>query len=255
MKKKIFIKIEIIFMLSILSIIGIITFCNFNSKNIIKQNINEIKLLIDKGSYNEAYEIINENNLVTKAGDEINKLVQEKLSKYKIDNIDILLELDEDKWNDIENFNKFIIDLNLINKDTKYNYLKELLKIQEEYQSYFNAIRWFNSNEYEQYQIYQKLESTDENSIIQTAGLLSKYSFEKYGLNSVYIKELNEETKRLSSAYKDIATALKTSNSKLLEEAKKISTDSLMTIADIQIKIILKSDEIKKAIENLPSIY
>lgn len=248
-KKKIIIIISLILSISI----GIIIFMYLNSKNL-EQNINTVNSLLAENNYEEVYNIINDKKLLKKANDEIMKSIEKDVYKYKINNINSLLELSNEDWQNIENLNKLIVNLQFNNTNNSYLYLNDLLKIKENYNQYFNSIRWMNSNEYEQYQMYSELESYDENTLTVTSSLLSKYSFEKYDLTSTYIKELNEETQKLASGYNDIATALKMSDNNLLDTAKAATTDSLMTIASIQIEILLKSSEIETAIENLPTI-
>lgn len=249
MKKKIIIIISLILSITI----GIIIFIFLNSKNL-EQNISTVNSLLAENNYEEVYNIINDNKLLKKANDEIIESIEKNIYKYKVNNINSLLDLSNEDWQNIENLNNLITNLSLDNKNNNYQYLKDLLKIKENYNQYFNSVRWINSNEYEQYQMYNELDNFDENTLTVTSSLLSKYSFEKYDLTSTYIKELNEETKKLASGYNDIATALKRRDNNLLDAGKTSTTDALTTIASIQVEILLKSSEIETAIKKLPTI-
>lgn len=76
----------------------------------------------------------------------------------------------------------------------------------------------------------------------------------KDDLTSTYIKELHEETQKLSNSYNNMATALEKRDNSLLETNKVTAQEAIMNIGSIQIEIIIKSSEIEKAIQNLPMI-
>lgn len=247
-------RIFIIFSIIILSIIiGILFFIFLSSKDL-EQNINIVNSLLNENNYEEAYIIINNKKLLKKANNEIAELIENNIYTYKISDINSLLSLNNEDWKNIESLNNLVLKLNLDSTNATYQYLNDLLKIKENYEQYFNSIRWINSSDYKQYQTYNDADNFNENTLTIISNLLSQYSFEKYDLTSTYIKELHEETQKLSNSYNNMATALEKRDNTLLETNKVTAQEAIMNIGSIQIEIIIKSSEIEKAIQNLPMI-
>ena len=235
-------------LLLIISIVIVISlsfgmFIFINKQN----NISQIENELSHKNYSIVYSLIRDNHL--SKSKKVETLLSKELEQYIVHNDKDLVNLTEEDWKNINDFSYIGSNLNINN--VKFNYLVGLIKLKEDYGEYFSSILWINSADYEQYQVYSQLNGTDESSISQTCNLLSKYSFEKYGLDSTYIKELNAETQTLLSTYNNILTALKTKNSNLLEDAKGTATSTLSVIADIQVNILLKSTDISKELQKL----
>lgn len=246
MKKNIII---IIFLGSILLIgMGFGIFSIISKKNI-ENNIKEVKTLLDKRDYEKASILIKDKKILN---DDVHELLLEEMLKYKISTLSDLLNIKDDEWLNIEKYNKLLITLDLSN-DIRYKYTQELEEIKNEEKQYFPAIRWY-IEESESYRIITNLASSEELSFRTAASALQNYSFEKYGVDNIYIKDLNENKENLASAYIGIANAVKNRNLSQFEKAEKDALDASENERNISVKILQKQDEVTKKVKNLPAV-
>ena len=151
--KKIFIIIGVVLVL----VLGIGAFIFLNSNNV-EKSVNEVKTLLEKDKYNEAYKMIKDKDLLSKADEETNKIIKTRITKYKVSNLDDYLKLTNDDWENIKSFSEMINNLDL---SSKYTYLSKLIEINDKYQEYVPIITWQNSDDYDTFREYMKTETQE----------------------------------------------------------------------------------------------
>ena len=244
MKKKI-----IIILISVIIVIGIgigiFSYLSYSREQEYENRVHEAITFIDNGDYTSAQKIINtfENDIP----EEIETTITSKVQTYVILRYEEFREIDEDDWKDIKELSIFVQG----KFEKEYNYLTKLLELQE-YVKYIPAIDWMNSTDYDVWESY--LEMEDESAFSKIASLLPKYSFEKYGLDSIYIKELNEAKDKFAECCKIIAEALVEQNSEKINSVYDESAECIAIFTDTTIKIITTQDELNNKIALLPEI-
>jgi hypothetical protein len=242
--KKIFIIIGVVLIL----ILGVGAFIFLNSNNV-EKSVNEVKTLLEKDNYDEAYKSIKDNNLLSKADEEINKLIKTRITKYKVSSLDDYLKITNDDWKNIKSFSEMINNLDLT---SKYTYLSKLIEINDKYQEYIPAITWQNSDDYDTFREYMEIETQDD--FEKSSNLMKTYSFEKYGLENIHIKELNDETKKYIDYCDKMTQAIKTSDVNLYNSIYDGFQANVKKLYEIEVDIINKTSELEEAIKNLPTI-
>lgn len=248
MKKKIIIIcVSIILLLAI----GISTFIIISSNNK-ESKINEVKILLEKDNYDKAKEVINKNDLLNgKTKEKTLKIISTRMTKYKISNLDNFINLTNEDWENIKKFNTFIDDLKIKDVSKKYDYFTKLIEL-EDYNKYVPAIKWIKSTDYDVWHSYIKLEV--ESDFTRVANMVPKYSFEKYGVENVYIKELNEEKDKFAQYCKTISEAIAESNPTKYNSVYDKIIASVTLLSDTEIKIITSQSELEEKIKELPTI-
>lgn len=241
-------KILIIIGILVVIAIGIGAFVFLNSNNV-GNNVKDVKSYFEKDEYEKAYNLINEKNLLSKADKDINELIKTRLTKYKVSSIDDYLNLSDDDWKNIKSFEDMLEKLKL---NSKYNYLSKLIEINTNYQDYVPAIKWQKSDDYEVFKSYMKVETQDD--FEKSALMMKNYSFEKYGLENKYIKELNEEVQKYIDYCTQLVQAINNSDLNLYDSISPKFKDNITKLSNIEVEIITKTSELEKAIKDLPSI-
>lgn len=241
-------KIIIIIGILVVIAIGIVAFVFLNSNNV-GNNVNDVKSYFEKDEYEKAYNLINEKNLLSKADKDINELIKTRLTKYKVSSIDDYLNLSDDDWKNIKSFEDMLEKLKL---NSKYNYLSKLIEINTNYQEYVPAIKWQKSDDYEVFRSYMKVETQDD--FEKSALMMKNYSFEKYGLENKYIKELNEEVQKYIDYCTQLVQAINNSDLNLYDSISPKFKENITKLSNIEVEIITKTSELEKAIKDLPSI-
>lgn len=241
-------KILIIIGILVVIAIGIGAFVFLNSNNV-GNNVKDVKSYFEKDEYEKAYNLINEKNLLSKADKDINELIKTRLTKYKVSSIDDYLNLSDDDWKNIKSFEDMLEKLKL---NSKYNYLSKLIEINTNYQDYVPAIKWQKSDDYEVFRSYMKVETQDD--FEKSALMMKNYSFEKYGLENKYIKELNEEVQKYIDYCTQLVQAINNSDLNLYDSISPKFKDNITKLSNIEVEIITKTSELEKAIKDLPSI-
>lgn len=241
-------KILIIIGILVVIAIGIGAFVFLNSNNV-GNNVKDVKSYFEKDEYEKAYNLINEKNLLSKADKDINELIKTRLTKYKVSSIDDYLNLSDDDWKNIKSFEDMLEKLKL---NSKYNYLSKLIEINTNYQDYVTAIKWQKSDDYEVFRSYMKVETQDD--FEKSALMMKNYSFEKYGLENKYIKELNEEVQKYIDYCTQLVQAINNSDLNLYDSISPKFKDNITKLSNIEVEIITKTSELEKAIKDLPSI-
>ena len=168
------------------------------------------------------------------------------MEKYNKINLEQFLKLSVNDWNNINSFNEMLKKLNLIDK---YNYLSNLLEIKNEYQEYIPAISWYNSKDYETFDAYLEVEELED--FPKSANLMKDYSFEKYGLESAYIKDLNEQTQKYIEYCEQLGNGLKTNNNSLTLKAIENLSDNENEMYYTKLEIIDKSANLENELNIL----
>lgn len=241
-------KILIIIGILVVIAIGIGAFVFLNSNNV-GNNVKDVKSYLEKDEYEKAYNLINEKNLLSKADKDINELIKTRLTKYKVSSIDDYLNLSDDDWKNIKSFEDMLEKLKL---NSKYNYLSKLIEINTNYQDYVPAIKWQKSDDYEVFRSYMKVETQDD--FEKSALMMKNYSFEKYGLENKYIKELNEEVQKYIDYCTQLVQAINNSDLNLYDSISPKFKENITKLSNIEVEIITKTSELEKAIKDLPSI-
>lgn len=241
----------IIICIAVIIILGIAIggFFYISSNNNTK-TVDEIAMLIRQEKYSDAGRIITEKSMIGKENEKIHELINEKVTKYKVTSVDDFLNLNDENWNNIKSLYQMTNDIGI---SDDYKYLATLLNIKDKYEEYIPAIMWDKSADSEAFSGYLKVEKQEDFGT--SARFLKNYSFEKYGTESTYIKELNDEMQKYINYAETIEKSLKTNDVSLYNEIHDDFTDNITKIADIQIKIIQKNDELKKDIKNLQLEY
>lgn len=242
--KKIIIIVGVILVL----ILGVGAFIFLNSNNV-ENSVNEVKILLEKDNYNEATKIIKDKDLLSKADEETNKIIKTRMTKYKVSSLEDYLKLTSDDWKNIKSFNEMINNLDLSNK---YTYLSKLIEINDKYQEYVPAINWQNSDDYEVFRSYMKVETQDD--FEKSSLMMKNYSFEKYDLNNKYIKELNDEVQNYINYCTQLAKAINESDLNLYDSISPKLKENITKLSNIEVDIITKTSELEKEIKNLPTI-
>lgn len=242
--KKILIIIGILVVIAI--VIGAFVFLNSNN---VGNNVKDVKSYLEKDEYEKAYNLINEKNLLSKADKDINELIKTRLTKYKVSSIDDYLNLSDDDWKNIKSFEDMLEKLKL---NSKYNYLSKLIEINTNYQEYVPAIKWQKSDDYEVFRSYMKVETQDD--FEKSALMMKNYSFEKYGLENKYIKELNEEVQKYIDYCTQLVQAINNSDLNLYDSISPKFKENITKLSNIEVEIITKTSELEKDIKDLPSI-
>ena len=242
--KKIIIIVGVILVL----ILGVGAFIFLNSNNV-ENSVNEVKILLEKDNYNEATKINKDKDLLSKAEEETNKIIKTRMTKYKVSSLEDYLKLTSDDWKNIKSFNEMINNLDLSNK---YTYLSKLIEINDKYQEYVPAINWQNSDDYEVFRSYMKVETQDD--FEKSALMMKNYSFEKYDLNNKYIKELNDEVQNYINYCTQLAKAINESDLNLYDSISPKFKENITKLSNIEVDIITKTSELEKEIKNLPTI-
>lgn len=241
-------KIIIIVGVILVLILGVGAFIFLNSNNV-ENSVNEVKILLEKDNYNEATKIIKDKDLLSKADEETNKIIKTRMTKYKVSSLEDYLKLTSDDWKNIKSFNEMINNLDLSNK---YTYLSKLIEINDKYQEYVPAINWQNSDDYEVFRSYMKVETQDD--FEKSALMMKNYSFEKYDLNNKYIKELNDEVQNYINYCTQLAKAINESDLNLYDSISPKLKENITKLSNIEVDIITKTSELEKEIKNLPTI-
>lgn len=242
--KKIIIIVGVILVL----ILGVGAFIFLNSNNV-ESSVNEVKTLLEKDNYSEATKIIKDKDLLSKADEETNKIIKTRMTKYKVSSLEDYLKLTSDDWKNIKSFNEMINNLDLSNK---YTYLSKLVEINDKYQEYVPAINWQNSDDYEVYRSYMKVETQDD--FEKSALMMKNYSFEKYDLNNKYIKELNDEVQNYINYCTQLVKAINENDLNLYDSISPKFKENITKLSNIEVDIITKTSELEKEIKNLPTI-
>lgn len=242
--KKIIIIVGVILVL----ILGVGAFIFLNSNNV-ENSVNEVKILLEKDNYNEATKIIKDKDLLSKADEETNKIIKTRMTKYKVSSLEDYLKLTSDDWKNIKSFNEMINNLDLSNK---YTYLSKLIEINDKYKEYVPSINWQNSDDYEVFRSYMKVETQDD--FEKSALMMKNYSFEKYDLNNKYIKELNDEVQNYINYCTQLAKAINESDLNLYDSISPKFKENITKLSNIEVDIITKTSELEKEIKNLPTI-
>lgn len=241
-------KILIIIGILVVIAIGIGAFVFLNSNNV-GNNVKDVKSYLEKDEYEKAYNLIDEKNLLSKADKDINELIKTRLTKFKVSSIDDYLNLSDDDWKNIKSFEDMLEKLKL---NSKYNYLSKLIEINTNYQDYVPAIKWQKSDDYEVFRSYMKVETQDD--FEKSALMMKNYSFEKYGLENKYIKELNEEVQKYIDYCTQLVQAINNSDLNLYDSISPKFKENITKLSNIEVEIITKTSELEKAIKDLPSI-
>ena len=242
--KKIIIIVGVILVL----ILGVGAFIFLNSNNV-ESSVNEVKTLLEKDNYSEATKIIKDKDLLSKADEETNKIIKTRMTKYKVSSLEDYLKLTSDDWKNVKSFNEMINNLDLSNK---YTYLSKLVEINDKYQEYVPAINWQNSDDYEVYRSYMKVETQDD--FEKSALMMKNYSFEKYDLNNKYIKELNDEVQNYINYCIQLVKAINENDLNLYDSISPKFKENITKLSNIEVDIITKTSELEKEIKNLPTI-
>lgn len=242
--KKIIIIVGVILVL----ILGVGAFIFLNSNNV-ESSVNEVKTLLEKDNYSEATKIIKDKDLLSKADEETNKIIKTRMTKYKVSSLEDYLKLTSDDWKNVKSFNEMINNLGLSNK---YTYLSKLVEINDKYQEYVPAINWQNSDDYEVYRSYMKVETQDD--FEKSALMMKNYSFEKYDLNNKYIKELNDEVQNYINYCTQLVKAINENDLNLYDSISPKFKENITKLSNIEVDIITKTSELEKEIKNLPTI-
>lgn len=242
--KKIIIIVGVILVL----ILGVGAFIFINSNNV-ESSVNEVKTLLEKDNYSEATKIIKDKDLLSKADEETNKIIKTRMTKYKVSSLEDYLKLTSDDWKNVKSFNEMINNLDLSNK---YTYLSKLVEINDKYQEYVPAINWQNSDDYEVYRSYMKVETQDD--FEKSALMMKNYSFEKYDLNNKYIKELNDEVQNYINYCTQLVKAINENDLNLYDSISPKFKENITKLSNIEVDIITKTSELEKEIKNLPTI-
>lgn len=242
--KKIIIIVGVILVL----ILGVGAFIFLNSNNV-ESSVNEVKTLLEKDNYSEATKIIKDKDLLSKADEETNKIIKTRMTKYKVSSLEDYLKLTSDDWKNVKSFNEMINNLDLSNK---YTYLSKLVEINDKYQEYVPAINWQNSDDYEVYRSYMKVETQDD--FEKSALMMKNYSFEKYDLNNKYIKELNDEVQNYINYCTQLVKAINENDLNLYDSISPKFKENITKLSNIEVDIITKTSELEKEIKNLPTI-
>lgn len=241
-------KIIIIIGILVVIVVGIVAFMFLNSNNV-GNNVKDVKSYLEKDEYEKAYNLIDEKNLLSKADKDINELIKTRLTKFKVSSIDDYLNLSDDDWKSIKSFEDMLEKLEL---NSKYNYLSKLIEINTNYQDYVPAIKWQKSDDYEVFRSYMKVEIQDD--FEKSALMMKNYSFEKYGLENKYIKELNEEVQKYIDYCTQLVQAINNSDLNLYDSISPKFKENITKLSNIEVEIITKTSELEKAIKDLPSI-
>lgn len=242
--KKIIIIVGVILVL----ILSVGAFIFLNSNNV-ESSVNEVKTLLEKDNYSEATKIIKDKDLLSKADEETNKIIKTRMTKYKVSSLEDYLKLTSDDWKNVKSFNEMINNLDLSNK---YTYLSKLVEINDKYQEYVPAINWQNSDDYEVYRSYMKVETQDD--FEKSALMMKNYSFEKYDLNNKYIKELNDEVQNYINYCTQLVKAINENDLNLYDSISPKFKENITKLSNIEVDIITKTSELEKEIKNLPTI-
>lgn len=248
MKKKIIIICISVILFLAIGISAFIIVSNNNKESL----INEVKTLLEKDNFDKAKEIISKNDLLNeKAKEQTLKIISTRMTKYKVSSLDNFINLTNEDWENIKKFDTFINDLKLKDVSKKYEYFTKLIEL-EEYNQYIPAIKWIDSTDYEVWQSYIKLEV--ESDFTRVANMLPNYSFEKYGVENVYIKDLNEEKDKFAQYCKTISEAILESNLSKYNSVYDKITASVTLLANTEIKILTTKSELENKIKELPTI-
>ena len=242
--KKIIIIVGVILVL----ILGVGAFIFLYSNNV-ESSVNEVKTLLEKDNYSEATKIIKDKDLLSKADEETNKIIKTRMTKYKVSSLEDYLKLTSDDWKNVKSFNEMINNLGLSNK---YTYLSKLVEINDKYQEYVPAINWQNSDDYEVYRSYMKVETQDD--FEKSALMMKNYSFEKYDLDNKYIKELNDEVQNYINYCTQLVKAINENDLNLYDSISPKFKENITKLSNIEVDIITKTSELEKEIKNLPTI-
>lgn len=221
----------------------------FLNSNTVGKSINEVKSYLERDEYEKAYNLISEKNLLSKADEDVNDLIKTRLTKYKVASVEDFIKLSKDDWKNIESFEEMLEKLKL---NSKYNYLSKLIDINKNYQEYVPAITWQNSDDYEVFRSYMKVETQDD--FEKSAMMMKNYSFKKYDLNNEHIKELNDEVQNYINYCTQLVQAINQSDLALYDSISSQFKENIAKLSNIEIDILTKTSELEKAIKDLPSI-
>ena len=232
-------------------VIGVVLFIIFGfiifkiSNKYIEEN-NNIEKLFENHNYNRIYNLIKDKDLLnTDNKENIYKIIEDNINKYKINNKEDYLKFTDKDINDIKNFNDLIKKLVLYEK---YDYLNKLVAIDDKLHDYMEAVRWYNSEEYKIYK--SNMEIKELTDYEKSGKLMKNYSFDKYGKDDILIKELSEEIKKYVNYCEKFSTALNNKDSNLDDISREFQ-DNLYQINHIEITIKAKDTDLSNAINKL----
>ena len=236
--------------IGIILVTGIVVFF-FNKDS---KNLEKLDNLLQNDKYQEAYKIINDNNLLKTKKDKTLKLITTRMTKYKVKDVETLFTFNNKDWDNIKNFDTLAKQLKLSNIDKKYTYLNKLMDIKKKHGEYFEIIRWCN-NEFSNYieTINGSIVSTGE-GFKESAKKIKEYSFDGYNTSDKHIKIIVDSNNKIANNYSKMAKALSTNNYRLMNSLTKDCKNQLKKQENEMVKVVKINGEVESDINELPII-
>jgi len=249
MKNKKVLIIGIILLLIVILGVGAFLFINQNSNKLSEQMV-ELRELVTAKKYEQAKALIQANELLSLAEEEILDLFVDEISTYKIEERADLEKVTNDEWEKIREVDSVLTELNIKREKRKFRYLDELLKLKE-YVEYMPAIRWVESEDYEVWNEYMEFDEANTDKISK---LFREYSFEKYGIENLCIKELNIEKENIANYWESMIKAVSNNNTKQFDTIYDQFVESRTNVIKIQMEIVTIQYAIDTGMANLSAI-
>ena len=206
-------------------------------------HINKVGNLINSNNFETAKTMLDSSKLLTSIGKPILlKGISSKTESYKVSTFDDIIGFAEDDWNAIINYNDFLDSLSFISE--KDDYINKLVQLSE-YKDAFAAYKWYKSNDYSIWRSYiDNNDLSNVGSISIFKSLLEKYSFEEYGIEENYIKELENERSSLVKNLGGFINAYNSYDVITFEDAKSKIVSSFANLGELELKILYKCKDI-----------
>ena len=231
----------------IISIIVIFILICISVNSLFSRKVNR---LLNNNEFETATNLVNDAKLLSIfSNNSISNNLKKKVDKYRMSSIEDFINISDEDWKNIENLNNFMSNTKIICDES--NYIYELLQLRES--EYFAVYKWYKSANYGIWDSYRNPDnySYDISGIILQKNFLQKYSFEKYGLDEKYIREMELEKNNLVSYYNDFINAYNANNSYKFEIAKQNVMNTIANLTNLEIEIITKCGEFEQQLAKI----
>lgn len=212
--------------------------------------MNKVSNLIMHNEFETANTMLNNSKLLTSIGKPILlKNINNKTESYRVSDFDDITGFTEDDWNAIVNYNNFLDGLSFVSDEDEY--MSKLVELSE-YKDTFAAYKWYKSDDYSIWRSYiDNNDLSNVGSISMFKSLLEKYSFEKYGIEENYIKELENERFSLVKNLDRFINAYNSNDVRNFEDAKSEIVSSCANLGELELKLLYRCNDIDKLVKDI----
>ena len=213
-------------------------------------HINKVGNLIKNNDFETAKTMLDNSKLLTSIGKPVLlKTINNKTESYRVSDFDDVIDFTEDDWNTIVKYNDFLDSLSFVSDEDEY--MSKLVELSK-HKDTFAAYKWYKSNDYSIWRSYiDNNDLSNVSSISMFKSLLEKYSFEEYGAEENYIKELENERSSLVENLDRFINAYNSYDVRNFEDAKTKIVSSCANLGELELKLLFECSDIDKLVKDI----